>query len=131
MSLYMKMQVTRVLALKKENEELFQTLLVEYFGKSMTFEEVSLLSNKERYKFHSFIIDSYSLSKVPLDVVALAATIQRSTAGEIGLSVMTDFECKVCGKTSTWGSSAVPVFCASCSENVARRVALASASFLK
>jgi hypothetical protein len=103
---------------KENNEELYEKLLIDLYGKKLTWEEVKNLDSDKLISLMIKLGDSVKIKESKIDINKLADAIQHSRSG-FGLAALTEYECKFCSEKEIWSSTAVPNLCKQCSYDMA------------
>ncbi|MCY9737493.1 hypothetical protein M5X17_27710 [Paenibacillus alvei] len=110
--------IINIAALKRGNMDIYHRLLLDMFGRQLSWGEVKKLKIGELYRLSSGLQEEIELDKSPLDVNKLAYTIQGSRSG-IGGSAFTQFTCAFCGQEEMWVNTSTPKICIDCATKMA------------
>ncbi|WP_223879749.1 hypothetical protein [Paenibacillus spiritus] len=122
--------INRIQQLKKGNMSEYESVLVDVFDQSISWQELKNADRKLQTRVMLKLDEVIKLKESPLDIKKLAYAIQHSRSGAGGCA-MTEFECKLCGEVELWSNTATPGICRSCAVDMATNIAKYNYNIMK
>jgi hypothetical protein len=110
-------------AKKKGNMDIYNKLLVEMFGKKLSWKEVKNLPRNDQARLMIKLKEKITTHESEFDIKKLARAIQNSRGGAGGCAI-TSYKCNFCGSEESWGNTAVPNICYNCAGDMASNIVL-------
>lgn len=126
----MDFYIDKLKQLQKQNEELYNKLLIEYFKKLYSIEELKVMDINILRGLVIKMEKEFKLYNSPIKIDVLAKAIQDSRS-IVGGRALTKFYCKLCNKEDTYGTTGVPDICYECAKNMAKNIIIQNSQIFK
>lgn len=113
--------LNRIERKKEGNQEVFEKVSVEIFGRVLSWEELKEREYDSLLRLMIQLEEAIKMEKSPYDVNKLAYAIQNSRSG-MGGCAMTKFNCAFCDTEEMWNNTATPKICKSCAKAMATNI---------